>query len=95
MGGGGGGGGVTVGEEEEDGPQGDLMTLALDLFAWSSLSPFSSSAATVGTMAVVTPCLKLTRNQEAPNKLNKRWHQVKYKFKRGQQLMKINHLRWH
>ena len=74
MGGGGGGGGVTVEEEGEDGPQEDLMTLALDLFAWSSLSPFSSSAATVGTMAVVTPSLKVMTNlvQRTPGKLDKR-----------------------
>ena len=73
MGGGGGGGGVTV-EEEEDGPQGDLMTLALDLFAWSALLPFSSSAATVGTMAVVTPSLKVMTSliQRTPSKLDKR-----------------------
>ena len=74
MGGGGGGGGVTVEEEGEDGPQGDLMTLALDLFAWLSLSPFSSSAATAGTMAVVTLSVKVMTNlvQRTPGKLDKR-----------------------
>ena len=71
-GGGGGGGGVTV-VEEEDGPQEDLMAWASDLSAWSSLSPSSSSAATVGTMAVATPSLKVMMNlvQRAPSKLDK------------------------